>query len=315
MESFLQFLTWRHIPFRNRSKPGELWMACPFCGDAKMRLGLNIHKNLGRCFNCEWKAGQGAKEKVAFQISRERIEFRNDGGQASAKEVRAIDLPVGWFLLSDVDLGEDGVDAPALRYMLERGIQLGTLKKFLVGSTVDSETKQAHRVVFPVFYERNLFGYVGRSYAGKEPKYLNSEGTRAIWGLEPANGRLLVLTEGVIKSLAIYQAVENFVAGAVLGNVLTDFQIEQVSEAGFTKVAYIPDPGGPGIRGGIEILNQLAKAGFETFVPWPLPDKQADEYSVLELVSMLGSFVKWSDKTYIRARKELMEVEIRDGFF
>ncbi len=317
MSSFLQFLTFRQIRWRNSGKPGEIWMACPFCGDTDLRLGLNLFKDVAHCFRgtCGWKTGKEAKAKVAYRISREKLDFQSDGA-ARPDEVRAIDLPTGFFLLADVNLDDDGVDAPALRYMLDRGVWRETLKRYFVGATVDEDSKQCNRVVFPVNYGRELFGYVGRSYTDRKPKYLNSDGTRGVWGLEPAKpDQMLVMTEGAIKSIAITQVTDTFGVGAVLGNALSDLQIELIRKAGYRRVAYIPDPGGPGIEGGIKILDQLHKESFEPWVPWPLPAKQCDDYTPDELFQLLGTFTRWGQATYTRMRKALHDEWIENGLF
>lgn len=219
------------------SNPNQIYANCPYCitrkgkADTKNHLGINVKKGVYHCFSC------GAAGK--FTNLKEII------GQDTDAEGEYVDplellLPKAKDKISlDMDvfsrLPSIEKDALAYVYLQTRGYDPeyiirehhvrvgkefkkpdGTLSKIWIG-----------RVIFPLFKDGKPIFAVGRSYIGREPKYLNSYGDKqgSLFGIERAiPGEPLILCEGVISALAA-EKYTGLRAVAGLGKEVTDGQI------------------------------------------------------------------------------------------
>jgi hypothetical protein len=255
----------------------QVQACCPFtgCNDTKYRLGINLDKKAAHCFNCGW---HGSVFKLTKELRGEFVRLDGLGTGDDTNTPVAIDLPEEFTPLADVERAEFGLGA-LLDYVLRRGLTMDDIKRYHVGGAVSG--KFSDRVIFPVFYGTTLFTYLGRTiHKAVEPRYLNAKkATRAVWGLEPAlehPSGWLTLSEGVLKAIAMGRVVGGC-SGAVLGSQLSEFQLDQVEEAGYTNVLFIPDPGVAGLAGAVATSDALVARGIHVWYPWPLPEAQADE--------------------------------------
>jgi hypothetical protein len=278
----LTILTLKGIPYKEGTG-GEITLCCPFCvdrgesPDTRFRLGINIRHNVGQCFNCQWKA-----RGYAFQALSRKLQFNDvvdvPRGFSNDDEEKAIKVhfPEGFVRLSDEKETGYWVEA-ARQYMYHRTVTWAQIKRTKVGFTEVGEW--AYRVVFPVYYSSRLRGLVGRDITGKKiPKYLNSRGARTLFFSYRAKRKdLLVLSEGIFKCLALESAMasRNCSTAALLGHTITDLQEEQVRK--YNRVLLWPDPDKVGIEGMIGVCQQLSN--MPVYVPWPPPEKEADEYT------------------------------------
>lgn len=279
--TFLELLVQRRIPYRPRSKPGEIWLCCPrpSCEDTRFRLGVNWRKNVGHCFNCGWKTRKAIQSLLRLW----RIEAQIQGGEDLPEEKpEEVHLPEDFSLVTSLD--SDPPWGQPLAYLRQRGFKPSQLRRHRIGASFVG--RFAFRIVMPVYYKRELCGLVGRSWCGREPKYLNSTGKRVIWNMDRREGpQILILAEGIFKAMALEAAGPSAVyrASALLGHSITEVQLDQIEECGFRRVVVWPDPDPQGIKGARQICEQLQERGLEASIPWPLPTRQADEMDASEL--------------------------------
>lgn len=288
--NFLAFLRSKGIQYRAHSKRGEVWIECPFCNDDKPRLGLNYQKNLGHCFRCNWKSRHAVKMLLReWKFIEQYFEDVQDVQETEHKE--ALELPDGFFLLSEVSKKDGDLKREPLQYIVGRGVTPAQVKSKHLGATLEGYWR--FRVLIPVHYHQKLLGIVGRDYIGQEPKYLNSTGTRSLYNLKRAE--TAILSEGCLKALAIERAVSSEPASvALLGHTITETQIDQLRDAGVKRLVLFSDPDKAGIRGTLKVAEALATESFRVEICHPFPTKQADEMKPEEIREVISKAVPLS---------------------
>lgn len=283
MAGFLDALNDLRVPFRNGSREGDYNVCCPFCiergetEDTRFRLGVNVVTGYGHCFNCEWKSREAPKWilwKLGSDTPVEREEVKKE---EAVKE--KIELPEDFQLLHKVQKW-DIPEYYAKKYLLNRGFTIDDMKQYRFG--VSLIKRYAYRIIMPVRWRGTLRGLVCRDFTGKaDVRYLNTKGDKYLWNM-PAfikYGDLLVLSEGIFKAIAISKALGTHSA-ALLGHSITAQQLKQLKYAKASHVLIWPDPGKPGVKGLLSVANVLSGEGYKVSTLWPIPKKQADEYSL-----------------------------------
>jgi len=277
--TLVEILELRGIPYRRHSvRSDEIRLCCPFCTsrgetpDRRFRLGINIARGMGHCFNCGWRS-QNAVERLLDYLGAKDQYHQLPQDDSSPDGSCSIGLPIGFSIVGTVG---DELDQLALQYLLHRGVSKQQIVRYKVGATFVGN--YAYRVVFPLWYNGKLQGFVARDIAGKEPRYL-SGGRKALFNPRPAE--TLILAEGVFKALRIERALNRPVS-ATLGRELTDYQLEQLQALGVGHVVLWPDPDKAGRQGCISSAELLRANGFDVSVVWPV-SKPADEVSLDEI--------------------------------
>jgi hypothetical protein len=275
--TLVEILELRGIPYRRHStRSDEIRLCCPFCSsrgetpDRRFRLGINIAQGMGHCFNCGWRSQNAVQRLLDYLGMKEQY---HQSPQNGASSNGSISLPAGFSVVGTVG---DELDQLALQYLLKRGISRQQIVRYKVGATFVGN--YAYRVVFPLWYNGKLQGFVARDIAGREPRYL-SGGRKALFNPRPAE--TLILAEGVFKALRI-ERVLNRPVSATLGKELTDYQLEQLQALGVGHVVLWPDPDRAGRQGCIRSAELLRENGFDVSVVWPV-SKPADEVSLDEI--------------------------------
>lgn len=283
----------------------QLQACCPFCRESRYRLGINLEKRAANCFNggCNW---HGTLFRFTKELRGEAVRLEGLGGGRTSEEVRIIDLPEEFAPLAGVEPDEFGLGA-LVAYITTRGVEAHDFARYHIGGCVSG--RFTDRVIFPVFYGTHLYTYLGRTiHKGVEPRYKNAyKATRAVWGLEPATEHesgWLVLSEGVLKALAMQRVVAGCNA-ASLGNQLSEFQFDQIEEAGYKHVVVIPDPGIAGLEGLKKTGDELLGRGIEMYYPRPLPVKQADEATPEERRRWVDNIEQYTRITRLKIMREL----------
>lgn len=236
-----------NVDYIETNEPNKVRVSCPFCvskgkdEDTKFKLYANFSLGVFICFRCGEK---GRIEKLMELIggSVDSLPVPNDeqfeklknrlSNMFKIKDKKKLNLDEMSYPLND--------DTPiALNYMIEkRGFSRGEIDyyKLRVGKRYhDSDGKKisrwAGRIIFPFFYKGEVVFLVGRSYTGKEPKYLNSEGdkTEVLYGVDGIIGEECLLCEGIISSIAAQRKL-NIPAVSCLGKTITDFQLSKLRE-------------------------------------------------------------------------------------
>ncbi len=284
LETFLQSsrIDW------HRASEEQLYVCCVFCKETRYRLGLNLAKMAYHCFNCN-------KSGSVFSLLRQwNAKGVTIPGASRQDREALIDLPEDFGLLAGIEPDEWGMGA-LVAYCYKRGITRDIMKQFHIGGCLAG--RFSHRIIFPIFTGITLHTFIGRGiFPEQEPKYLNAKGgTRALWGVRSAGHSFAVITEGVIKALAMLPVVGDWADSlAGLGNTLSEFQREQIRKARYKGVLLIPDPGRAGIDGTLSISEGLRKDGIQVFLPETLPEAQADEVPITRRFEWVNNCQPWS---------------------
>lgn len=280
----------------------ELNVCCPFCSehgetaDTRYRLGINLQSNLGHCFNCGWSS------RYALQAYTKRI--RVDGVSVPAgvgpSVAPQIQLPADYHCLTTI---RDELDQLAVVYLEKRMVSARQIRVFQIG--VSFSGRYAWRIVFPLRWRKELRGFLARDFSGRQQaKYLNETGmVRSVFGL-PDQAEEVVLFEGAFKALRAGRVLP-VPCCAVLGNRITDGQVDQLQESGVRGVYYWPDPDGPGSRGARQSMMTLQKRGIRVQLVWP--SVYADEVGLPEIKKVwlnkqgFGIEQNWKMRLYGRA--------------
>lgn len=262
----MSVLVHRGVPFkRSQSKNTELILRCMFCPDAgldaRFTLCVNIVNGAGICHHCNWRS----RHATYYILRHAGVLTEIDGGyEEETPTPAAPTLPKDFICLSRVF---DDLDKAALAYVLGRGITVRQIKSNRIGVSFSGRT--AYRIVFPVWHNKLLSGFVARDFTEKQtPKYLNSPGQKSLYNL-PQHSPDVVLSEGIFKALRIAQVVPAHISSSTtLGRSITDIQLEQLRECACESVTVWPDPDEPGIKGAVDIADRLTDAGFAASVVW-----------------------------------------------
>lgn len=306
MPGFLDILNELRVEFKMGSGPNEVNICCPFCvdrgetEDTRFRLGINFVDKLASCFNCNWKSRDAVKWVLWKLGSREVADTES---KVEEKVQEKPKLPDDFELLHRIRPG----DVPAYygkEYLLRRGFTVEDMKAY--GFGVSLVGKYAHRIVMPVRWRGKLKGLVCRDFTKRAlAKYLNTKGDKYLWNL-PAfikHGDLLVLSEGIFKAIAIQKSL-GVCSSALLGHSITAQQLKQLK---FSKAKHIlvwPDPDIPGIKGQLAVCQVLKASGYAVSTLWPVPKKQADEYTSKRLATLFKKRRRafdWALQTKIEA--------------
>jgi hypothetical protein len=274
------FFTSRGI--RYKTKPNGFQLCCVACSDSRYRLGVSTSKGVAHCFNCyrSWRLSALLRELGAADSV---LLFASAFQHAQEKPV---DLPKGFTLLSGLEQGALG---KIYAYGVSRGITPAQFYAWRIGGVVAASNVNK-RLVFPVFSADRLYSWCARATDGAEPKYLMAPGgKRALWGsIKPTT----VIAEGTLKALAIERAVATPTIGyaASLGNMMTEFQIEQCSDGGCNEIVYYPDPlSGPSLDGLVATYALAKDYGIRLYAPENFPVHQADDATPKQVMRALDS--------------------------
>ena len=290
LETFLQSsrIDW------HRASPDQIYVNCVFCNETRYRLGVNLAKRDFHCFNCN---AHGS----IFSLLR-KWNANNVVITGTSREERnvLIDLPEDFGLLADIEPDDWGM-GQLVKYCYTRGITSDIMRAYHIGGCLEGTYR--YRVIFPIFTGVTLHTFIGRGiFKEQEPKYRNAKGgVRALWGIQDKRKKYAVVTEGVIKALAMLPVVGAWADSlAALGNTFSEFQRQQIRDAGYTDVLLIPDPGAPGITGSISIAEGLREDGVRVFLPKVLPAAQADEVDETERARWVESAEPYSSGMRLR---------------
>lgn len=219
-----------------KSKSGKEWTAlCPFHGDTNPSLSVNVDKGLWICYSCglSGNSRQLAQRFLDLGINTEPEE-EIDLDELIA-ELDAVEKPLYTVLEeSYLNLFHDG--HPYWRKRL-RG---RTIRKWQLG--YDPLT---HSVTIPARTHRGeLLGVIRRSLMrGPSNKYKYPKDvdirTRTLWGAWKVTKPEVVLTEGSVDAMRVWEA--GYQAVAQLGSALNKNQVRIMEEIGVQKLVLFYD--------------------------------------------------------------------------
>jgi hypothetical protein len=298
---------------RRDGEPDEIWVCCPFCvdkghrPDQRFRLGVNLSTGKAHCFNCDYSSRKGLIDLLrkmgssAMDLHISMDDFANVTNKKPSKVI----LPFGFEKLEDVD-ENDGVLGQARRYVKKRGISLRQLHEHEIGATVADDLYR-YRVIFPIRRDKRLVGLVARDWTGtKDKKFINSSGNKSVYNADPAKygTKMVVVSEGVVKALAIERAFTYKVcSAALLGNRMSSEQEPQLAE--FEEVVLFPDPDKAGMDGFLSVAAKLETVVKKVSMAWPWPKQQADDMEAEEILEAVKNRKEVTPLLRMRIRSEI----------
>lgn len=287
--------------------PSEISLNCPFCiergksEDTELKLGINVSTGQGHCYRCDWASRDKAHIVIARKLELGELQLAQD--KKKKEHEGPVELPKDFEVFSKESC-KDKTVRRARDYILTRGIADWQLAQKEIG--VSLVGYYAYRIIFPVTFHDELLMIVSRDFTDKqEPKYLNSSGTKALYNLPDKRRKTLLLSEGVIKCLWL-ERVLGVPSGSTLGKSITDSQEDMLK--GFTDIALWPDPDKAGLKGYIDVAQQLVSR-FNIWFPFPPPKKQADEMGKNKIKKCMEGMTKYSVNLENRLRRYMLQME------
>ena len=284
--TFLDSLQHAGIAHRRSSgDPQEIAVNCPWCPsrgkppDTRFKLGINSRTGQAHCFVCGW----GSKRYGPVAYLRRMKVARAVGFEAEdAPDLPPLELPKDF---QPLDRPMDDMDRMAHRYLVDRGVTAGQIERHGIGCSFGG--RYAYRIIFPIWWENALKMLVCRTFAGGEPRYLNSRGDKWLDGFDPA-AETVVLSEGVFKALRIATAT-GLGSAALLGHNITDVQLDQLRSGKCRRVILWPDPDMAGRTGVVKIAERLLDCwDGEVQVVWPVA-QPADEMPLTDIAAAVNT--------------------------
>jgi len=200
-------------------KGEEMLFSCPACNHRKPKFSINIHKNVFKCWVCDYH-GRNIRRAIRrfgtyIQLQKwDSISNRSDierfadlfAEPVDTTEPTKIDLPQEFVSLSSEKIPATGMYA--LRYLQKRQITKEDILKWKIGYCFSGEYR--NRIIIPSFDDNGDCSYfIARSYTGDSYKYKNPRASKDIvfnelyidWNKD------LVLVEGVFDALVAGNAV------------------------------------------------------------------------------------------------------------
>lgn len=198
-------------------------------------------RGIFHCFNCNASGRISDVPTLANFESKVRSFFNSDPERA---QPALVSFPLGYHKL--VPRG-----SIAYRYLAQRGIREFEIKKFEIGYTIAGVF--AHRVIIPIRENGLLKYFVGRTYVGDTPKYMNAAAPKDGLVFKTFQGRThrVVITEGVFDAISVSRVSP---AISVLGKTLSQKQIDTI-KASASKAVILLDADAP--QDGFKAFEQL----------------------------------------------------------
>jgi hypothetical protein len=279
------------IPYKAGSRPDEVWICCPVCitrrgrADEDFKMGVNLRNGRFGCFKC--KAGNS---NTNLKILENLDLYRDDSvdldrllAAIHSIGVRNVQEAVDLDEISD-PLTED--ETPfAYNYMTQvRGFTDDDIKRLNLrvgkpywttgkdGTDYESKRWQG-RVIFPFMEQGKPMFLVGRTYVGKDPKYLNSTDRKKdafVYGIDNVTDGVAILCEGIISAWAA-EKYTGVPAVSILGYYATPTQLMKLRTRVHTL--YLCLDGGVDQEVVKRLLKQLDDFGFGNVYKIQLPGK------------------------------------------
>lgn len=252
-----------------RSGRHDDFMDCPFCGDTKGHLGVHRVKGIFHCFRCN---ASGKLKDLGFNLKEfNKIVQSKLLPQTVFNFLGPIFLPEGYKRITRGTL--------AFSYLQRRDVSERDIIHYQLGYC--TKGLFAHRIIIPIFIRGILKYFVGRTYIGANPKYMNSAAPRESVIFKTYSGMVdkAVLVEGPFDAL---QVNKEYPAMALLGKVLSRGQIEAIKQ-GAKKIIIMLDSDAK--VDAFKIYKQLSNIMPTKLVF--IPEKDPGELTVTQLKEVM----------------------------
>lgn len=293
---------------RKANRTGEVWVRCPWCGDDKYRMGINVINGLAHCFraSCEIRFNN---KKALFRALSEVFNNQESMDDQRVKEIkktkvaytRPPSLPKEFEALYTKEDDNDEIHIKAMQYLINRGVTWEQIKKHKLGFCATGD--YAWRIIIPIYRRSKMVAFTGRNFADVEvdPKYLNSRGIKYLYNVPRVKQNKCVLVEGPVDVWAVERAVTDIDALGRLGSGLTKITAKELRN--WDEIILWPDPDKGGCTITISAAISLTKAGKKVSVIMPHdddvdPGKLGEtEEGLKDIRVMIRSRILWSETT------------------
>lgn len=273
------------LPYKEGSKPDEIWICCPFCitrrgkPDHSFKMGVNTRTGLFGCFKCR---ANRHNSSLSFL---QNLEFYQKEAEDMASLLDTLNRPRSRPARSDppIDLNRYSVpldpNETPLAYdyaTIKRGLSEDDISKYglRVGKAFwttdkdgnDYESKRwCNRLIFP-FYEKGEPQFmVGRTYVDNPIRYMNSDDRnkdRYVYGIDDVLGGVAILCEGILSSIAATRAT-GIPSISTLGYYCTELQALKIAQV--CDRVYVSLDGGVSSKVSARLEAQLLSLGLEVY--------------------------------------------------
>jgi hypothetical protein len=302
------------------SKANEVMVNCPFCPesgrseDTFRKLGINTRLFIAHCHRCDY-ACKGLRRLVSelcrvYHLDLPTIQYNAlavlknpvvEPEPVSLPEAEVTGFPEGYetFLFD----GKDEIEEMAWTYLKTRGITPAQIGQHRIGYAAWG--MYSYRIVLPVIgTDQQIYGYACRGFADQKIRYLNSPGTKLLWGAH-RKAKVAIECEGIFSSLAVERAVKDMpgvISVAPLGSATTDTQLVQLEQ--YESVLLFPDHDKPGIKGCIKRAEKYVRHGLKVYVviPKKLDEKDPNNLTSEQIRAELDRTTPWTEFTEFKLR-------------
>ena len=273
------------------TQQGEIRINCPFCPqvgkgeDTKFHCYVNTTKGVFNCYRCKSTGPLSKLKGFLNNFASPTINIKPDELRAKLKGLFKPKKTTKF----DLDEISWSIDDPACPlgygYMHERGFTDEEMQKYSlrVGKNYKDEKGElvrrwAGRILFPFYEEGEVVFVVGRSYNDKDPKYINSLGSKdhVVYGIDRVVDGSCILCEGIISAIAS-ERVTGVPSISCLGKTATRYQLSKIRNK--TNKIYVALDGTDDVteRDRKNLNRSLLKLGLEVFEVLPPKGQDPDD--------------------------------------
>lgn len=287
----------------------ELKICCPLCGDTRFRLGINVVRKTGHCFNCAARLNATAlcdALGLSSSVWYEPTDFDSLGAvlEGFNKNDRQEEI-----ILREDSVGPlDAITFAeasgskwiylwrlATEYLINRGYDAEKIARKYNLLLPSPASREKHRLILPVYEDGELVYYQARALTdGQYPKYLNPPKTpnskgksHYVFNLDEAKKyREVIICEGIFSAISTGPN-----AVAIFGKELSDVQANKILRAGFKSAIIMLDAGE---EEAAEKAASKLYSRIQTFIAH-LPYGDPDEVTLDERVNAILNCEPFSD--------------------
>lgn len=255
--------------FKKTNTIGKFKYCCPFC-DGEYKFVVDYNRKNYVCWRCNVRGSLKDEIPTTIDAFTKRVQEFKHG--KPGRDFEDFHLPNEALPITR----ESGVPH---RYLLRRGLTEDDIKRYNIKYC--SEGFYRDRVIFPFFEEKRLVYYVGRTYLGNEPRYLNAGRGRGkvIFKTFQEPVDVCVLVEGIFTALYVSKV---FPAVATLGKIVTQSQARLISGVARRVLIMLDSNAHKEVMDAHRLLNYYMKAK-----PMFIKKAAPDSYSHQELSKLI----------------------------
>lgn len=244
-----------------RNKVSELIFYCPKCN--RIKLYVNTVNGVYHCFRCNYKGRLKLRTSLLDVKDKYNLEKLQNTFNSTTKETNN-ELKLIHY--TSIPLNQEQKHA-----LYNRGLTDSDIKFYNISGRLDDNRIQIPNFVKGCFTDIVCaWQYDKTKITDKNPKYLNSEGTKKdktlfnIYNIEQ-NTDKIILTEGIFNAIT---AGKNAVAS--YGCHLSDIQCQLILQKEPKSILIAYDSDEPGVLGSLDVIQKLKNNKYKGIVEYIL---------------------------------------------